>query len=66
LSSFDATKIKINKKVKDFYESLTLYHSSNEEIYVPIVVEPLPELAEEKYDEEEKQEVANDVKIIKI
>jgi ATP-dependent DNA helicase PIF1 len=66
LSSFDASRIKINRKVKDFYESLTLYYSSNEEVYVPIVVEPLVELAEEKYNEEEKQEVANDVKIINL
>ena len=41
LTSFDAQKIRINKKVKDFYESLTLYHdskASNEEVYVPFVV----------------------------
>ena len=75
LSSFDVTKIRINKKVKDFYESLTLYHSSNEEVYVPIVVETLTELNEEKYDEEQEQEkqeqeninmMTNDVKIIKL
>lgn len=30
LTSFDATKIRINKKVKDFYESLALYHDSKE------------------------------------
>jgi ATP-dependent DNA helicase PIF1 len=28
LTSFDATKIRINKKVKVFYESLTLYHET--------------------------------------
>jgi ATP-dependent DNA helicase PIF1 len=73
LSSFDVTKIKINKKVKDFYESLTLYHSSNEEVYVPICVEPLTEeieLKEEKYDEEDKDkdkyDIKNDVKIIQL
>ena len=65
LSSFDVTKIKINKKVKDFYDSLTLYHSSNEEVYVPIVIEPLTELTEEKYDEEDINNIKNDVKIIK-
>ena len=49
LTSFDATKIRINKKVKEFYDSLTLYHDTketNEEIYVPVVVamqEDLPE-----------------------
>jgi hypothetical protein len=45
LTSFDAQKIRINKKVKDFYESLTLYHDSkanNEEVYVPfLVVDPV-------------------------
>jgi ATP-dependent DNA helicase PIF1 len=41
LNSFDVTKIKINRKVKDFYDSLQLYHSE-EEAYVPsIVLEPL-------------------------
>ena len=30
LTSFDATKIRIHKKVKEFYESLTLYHKTNE------------------------------------
>ena len=40
LTSFDAQKIRINKKVKDFYDSLTLYQSklNNEEIYAPIIV----------------------------
>jgi ATP-dependent DNA helicase PIF1 len=46
LTSFDARRIRINKKVKDYYESLTLYHQSketNEEVYVPLVVaEPIP------------------------
>jgi len=38
LTSFDATKIRINKKVKDFYDSLTLYHETiknHEEIIIP-------------------------------
>ena len=30
LTSFDAKRIRINKKVKEFYESLTLYHETNE------------------------------------
>jgi ATP-dependent DNA helicase PIF1 len=46
LTSFDATRIRINKKVKEFYESLTLYHQTketNEEVYVPVIVaEPIP------------------------
>jgi ATP-dependent DNA helicase PIF1 len=41
LTCFDATKIRINKKVKEFYESLILYHETketNSEIYVPLIV----------------------------
>jgi len=41
LTSFDATRIRINKKVQAFYEELTLYHESTvkkEEIYVPLVI----------------------------
>ena len=41
LTSFDAKRIRINKKVKEYYESLTLYHNSketNEEVYVPLVI----------------------------
>jgi len=41
LTSFDAKRIRINKKVKEFYESLTLYHQTKEtkeEIYVPLVI----------------------------
>ena len=40
LTSFDARRIRINKKVKEFYESLTTYHQSkdkNVEVYVPLV-----------------------------
>jgi ATP-dependent DNA helicase PIF1 len=40
LTSFDEKKILINKKVKDFYESLTLYHTS-EEVYEPLIVSQL-------------------------
>jgi ATP-dependent DNA helicase PIF1 len=41
LTSFDAKRIRINKKVKDFYDSLSLYHlskSNNEEVFIPMVV----------------------------
>jgi ATP-dependent exoDNAse (exonuclease V) alpha subunit len=41
LTSFDVKRIRINKKVKEYYESLTLYHESkeqNEEVYVPLVI----------------------------
>jgi len=41
LTSFDAKRIRINKKVKEYYESLRLYHDSKEtsqEVYVPLVI----------------------------
>lgn len=41
LTSFDATKIRINKKAKEYYESLRLYHETNEthqEVYVSLIV----------------------------
>ncbi|MFY7730794.1 MAG: DEAD/DEAH box helicase [Flavobacterium sp.] len=41
LTSFDARRIRINKKVKEYYESLRLYHETNEqhqEVYVPLVI----------------------------
>ena len=42
LTSFDANRIRINKKVKEFYESLQLYHEISEEVYVPLVIaEPI-------------------------
>jgi ATP-dependent DNA helicase PIF1 len=51
LTSFDAKRIRINKKVKEFYESLTLYHETrrtNEEVFVPLVVaEPVSTLYHE-------------------
>ena len=37
LSSFDITKIRINKKVKDYYDALTLYQDKAAEVFVPIV-----------------------------
>jgi len=72
LTSFDFKRIKINKKVKDFYCSLTLYHESkelNEQIYVPLVTTETTttdviELSEEKYCEDEKKE--SNVKVIKL
>jgi ATP-dependent DNA helicase PIF1 len=69
LTSFDVTKIRINRKVKDYYDSLTLYNQtrvSTEEIYIPIVIEPLhksnstDELKPDQYTEDNK-----DIKIIR-
>jgi ATP-dependent DNA helicase PIF1 len=42
LTSFDASRIRINRKVKEFYESLTLYHETrrtNIEVYEPVIME---------------------------
>jgi ATP-dependent DNA helicase PIF1 len=66
LTSFDAKRIRINKKVKEFYDSLTLYHQTKAPPEAPeapeasIIVENLVitdtsinkfiDLAEEKYD----------------
>ena len=48
LSSFDATRIRINKKVKVYYEELTTYQqtlATNEEIYEPIIIaEPVKDI----------------------
>jgi len=45
LNSFDAKKIRIHKKVKEYYETLTLYHQSkvyDEELDIPLAVaEPI-------------------------
>ena len=41
LTSFDAKRIRINKKVKDYYEALTTYQDANmnsQEVYVPLVI----------------------------
>lgn len=77
LTSFDASRIRINKKVKEFYESLTLYHKTketNEEIYIPIVIaEPVPSenmFSTYQYLDSEPVSVpivpSSDVKIIKL
>jgi ATP-dependent DNA helicase PIF1 len=42
LTSFDVMRIRINKKVKEFYESLRLYHESKkqgQEVYVPLIID---------------------------
>jgi ATP-dependent DNA helicase PIF1 len=41
LTSFDAKRIRINIKVKEYYESLSLYHQlkeTSQEVYVPLVI----------------------------
>ena len=50
LTSFDAKRIRINKKVKEFYDSLTTYHETREknmEVYVPLVFAELVPIVEE-------------------
>jgi hypothetical protein len=45
LTSFDASKIRINRKVKDFYDNLTLNQGENSEIVeavAEVVVEAIP------------------------
>jgi ATP-dependent DNA helicase PIF1 len=68
LTSFDAKRIRINKKVKEFYESLTLYHQTNE----TKIEEPNSgsELVEEKYEDkkdtnEQEENITKNTKIIK-
>lgn len=42
LTSYDPKMIRIHKKVKDFYDSLRLYHQTKEEkveVYVPLVID---------------------------
>jgi hypothetical protein len=38
LTSFDASKIRINRKVKEFYDNLTLNQSENAEVFAQAVV----------------------------
>jgi hypothetical protein len=50
LTSFDSKRIRINKKVKEFYESLTTYHQTkdkNTEVFVQLVFAELVPIAEE-------------------
>ena len=55
LTSFDPRRIRINKKVKEFYDSLKTYHDSKEkkvEVYVPLVfAEQIPIAQEIRHDE---------------
>jgi ATP-dependent DNA helicase PIF1 len=72
LTSFDAKRIRINKKVKAYYESLRLYNETREtnpEVYVPLVIaEPVSavahaDLSDEKID---KTQNNNNLKFIKL
>jgi ATP-dependent DNA helicase PIF1 len=63
LTSFDAKRIRINKKVKEYYDSLKLYHSTRSEM-------PSDTFEKFKYNEEELKEepvtTSEDVKVVKI
>ena len=54
LTSFDATKIRINKKVKEFYESIALYHNNKKD---SVKTDNDKELAEETYKENNNKEI---------
>ena len=60
LTSFDAKRIRINKKVKEYYDALTAYHSSS-----PPIIQTIEEF---KYKEEEelKEEPVDEIKVIKL
>lgn len=50
LTSFDAKRIKINKKVKEFYDTLTTYQQTkmnNVEFYIPLVFDEQVPVAQE-------------------
>ena len=75
LTSFDASRIRINKKVKEFYESLTLYHNTketNQEEYIPLVIAEAisPENVFSRYQYLDSEEIpivsTSDVKIINL
>jgi ATP-dependent DNA helicase PIF1 len=64
LTSFDAKKIRIHKKVKEFYENLSKYQSENKDSESVGVIKSNDELSEEKYDD--KPEVNSEIKVIKL
>jgi ATP-dependent DNA helicase PIF1 len=60
LTSFDATKIRINKKVKEFYESIALYHNNKKD---SVKIGNDKELVEETYEENNKKEILEPINI---
>jgi len=60
LTSFDATKIRINKKVKEFYESISLYHNNKTD---SVKTDNDKELAKETYEENNKKEILEPINI---
>ena len=62
LTSFDASKIRINRKVKEFYDNLTLNQAENSEIVeavaIPVAIQVAIPVVEARID--------NNVRVIKI
>lgn len=71
LTSFDATKIRINKKVKEFYESITTYHTNKQINVQATQIDKDKELVEETYEDNNsnkgltEQVNTGDIKVIK-
>lgn len=76
LTSFDASRIRIHAKVKEFYESLRLYHAAketNEEVYVPLVIAeevqeaiPLPEGAVQAIEMDDDLVDSSSIKVVRL
>lgn len=67
LTSFDATRIRINKKVKDFYEELTNYQKENKGVIVPVKSDdPLTNPFDKFKCDDELTAEKYDIKIIKL
>ena len=65
LTSFDAKRIRINRKVKEFYEALTLYHETNESIIdMPSINSELSETSVSEEKEDTKKDA--NIKVIKL
>jgi hypothetical protein len=66
LTSFDASKIRINRKVKEFYDNLNLNQGENSEAVVEVVVEAIPVAIPVAVPVIEARIEQNNVRVIKI
>ena len=66
LTSFDATRIRINKKVKEFYEELTNYQAENKGLIIPVKSDDPVTNQFDKFKCDELTEEKYDIKIIKM
>ena len=62
LTSFDAKRIRINKKVKEYYDALTAYHSSSP----PPIIQTIEEFKYKEEEELKEEPIDPDVKVVKI